>query len=296
MRENQPADAGSIRAWGSIKDDAKACAGDPAVAGQTVRTHLLGVFCGICCAGRRRRRRRRRSSRRVALKAPCTAEPGRPGMLFGRDRRLLALAKAWLRAFADFSLDPRDWRIQWLSRHSHSTRHWGERMRENQPVDCCSTGDMGSDSCGAQEFTELQQSAGQTMRTHLLLDRVASESETSADALRGATLERHPRPHPRRTRRKATSQRCAPSSSAQHTRKLCRERHISKTRVHHHVRHHHQPSTLWEAASRGPRGESMIIDLTSEQYHNARKFNSDSNLSAQVFVILLSIEKYIGIC
>eukprot|EP01043_Picozoa_sp_COSAG02_P005612 COSAG02_NODE_153_length_33128_cov_10.471253_7_plen_41_part_00 len=40
----------------------------------------------------------------------------------------------------------------------------------------------------------------------------------------------------------------------------------------------------------------MIIDLTSEQYHNARKFNSDSNLSAQVFVILLSIEKYIGIC
>ena len=155
---------------------------------------------------------------------------------------------------------------------------------------------MGSDSCGAQEFTELQQSAGQTMRTHLLLDRVASESETSADALRGATLERHPRPHPRRTRRKATSQRCAPSSSAQHTRKLCRERHISKTRVHRHVRHHHQPSTLWEAASRGPRGESMIIDLTSEQYHNARKFNGDSNLSAQVFVILLSIEKYIGIC
>jgi hypothetical protein len=40
----------------------------------------------------------------------------------------------------------------------------------------------------------------------------------------------------------------------------------------------------------------MIIDLTSEQYHNARKFNSDSNLSAQVFVILLSIEKHIGIC
>ena len=58
-------------------------------------------------------------------------------------------------------------------------------------------------------------------------------------------------------------QRCAPSSSAQHTRKLCRERHISKTRVHRHVRHHHQPSTLREAASRGPRGESMIIDLTS---------------------------------
>ena len=40
-----------------------------------------------------------------------------------------------------------------------------------------------------------------------------------------------------------------------------------------------------------PGGESMIIDLTSEQYHNARKFNSDSSFSAQVFVILLSIEK-----
>ena len=38
----------------------------------------------------------------VALKAPCTGEPARPGMLFGLVHRLRALAKPWPRAFADF--------------------------------------------------------------------------------------------------------------------------------------------------------------------------------------------------